>query len=137
LKNIQFNVFITDSAASTPRRSSTFSSGPNSPMLKSSAFNEMFRNRASSYEYLKKARENALKLVAKRWQSCAEQMEAVSPSLLEKLKNMQLNELDAKNSISNISSNNLANNNQTANLQSEVLSFFDYCAKLIVELMKT
>jgi hypothetical protein len=109
-------------------------------MQKSSAFNEMFRNRASSYEYLKKARENALKLVAKRWQSCAEQMEAVSPSLLEKLKNMQLqinDELDAKNSNSNISPNNPANNNQTANLQSEVLSFFDFCAKLIVELMKT
>lgn len=90
--------------------------------------NEIFRKRASSYGQQIKSRENALKMVEKRWQSCSEKIEEEeSPSkLVDLLQRIRLNPPDL--SIETL--------NEPENLRSQILRFFDYSGQILIELMK-
>lgn len=97
---------------------------------KSSVLNKVIPKRASSYENQNWAVESVRKFDYKRWKSCnAETTEDVEtappPDLLEMLQNVHVEN----------SETNVETFQEPKNILSELLGFFDHCAKLINELI--
>lgn len=128
ISHFRIGSFPASTTASSSTRSSSISSDPHGPSRKSSSmFNEMFRRRASSYDHQKWAKEGALKIDVKRWQSYTADAEKTAPpqNLIDLLQNTHLNTVQS----------DFEAPNEPENLHSELMGFFDDCAMLIVKLM--